>query len=278
MIAVALPTYAELMQEGATLQQDGKPDQAYTAFLDAYSSAATSHQKAAAHQGAAINARLNSDLTTSVILFGSAVEHAQASGNQLLVAKILRDQGATQEALFRVTLRFYHQEQAERLYKKSIDILETLLNDAHNHSKPDYELRAELAATKSFQGMLDWNTAGVNKEGREIAKLKIFAAYRELMLVNATIAHDAKRGLTTLEPFEVYETNALMREVRSDPGIFRRFGHRKELMELTSQQSQSPGRRPHAIVALIGGEMLYDMLSLRKARKKQRAEKLASRG
>lgn len=254
------PDFNPLMERGARLMQSGHLEKAFADFREASNTASSDEMRARANQMAGVVARLLGKLDISVMYFVRAYQLAIQTGNETLRAAILRDHGITRETLFFTTGKPEYLKGAQKHYALSVHILETLI--AKRDEGTSYELESELLATQTYLAMLIWRTAKSHRLRHE-ANEQLHDCYTDLKLLNTSIELVAQEGNTTITPFEVYQTNALMRVVRAD-SVFGRIRHCAELMRLTSPSSASPGRRKQAIVALVGGDRLYRWFELRR--------------
>lgn len=185
----------------------------------------------------------------------------------VLIATIHRDLGAVHASLYlvyneaadghRVSIGRDHRNQARMHYSMSVALLSELPQTP--------KVEAEYSVSVAYRSHFEWQVADeLPREDRIKAKqeqaAKLEAAYRELVTLGDA---EAQRGN---DSFEVYRINTLIRVVRTQP-FTRRWSNRKELLHLTAQNSASPGRRKHALAALVGGDRVYSWLELREARR-----------
>lgn len=253
------PSCTQLMEDGADLLQAGKAERAFDVFKFVADVVISDEDRARAFQMTGITARLQGKLDISETYFVLALALATHVGNEVLRGAILRDQGATREALFATTSDPTYLKGAQECYAQSVRILETLVS--MERTELSYQLQSELLSTQGFYEMFIWRTVK-NRTLRREARERLHDCYMELKWLNADIAHQALQGHMTAAPFEVYQANLLMRVVRVN-SVFGRIRYCAELLRLTSPSSASPGRRKQAIVALVGGDHLYRWLELR---------------
>lgn len=297
-IEIALPAATDLMEEGHDYLQQKKSDPllAYTAFLDALEradgdTALDGAIRSQASKMLGVCARMLGNLEDAEFRLSEALRFTAENvattggptfeGSDTGVAAILRDLGAVY-ATYYLVYRNKHDGRgrgdalgylalARRCYS---DSLRALVEDEMN----PIEVIAEREVTIGYSALLEWQAAdelplnpqvlsdGTHVDGRHEVKA---ACAQRLAGCYTTLKHQvelrtqylALRGLN----FEVYKANLLIREVRVEP-FMHRMTHWHELMQLTGPSSESPGRRNHAIVALLFGDRVYSWSELRKAR------------
>lgn len=245
------------MMSGETLLQAGKPEEAYAIFCQLADSTTDKELKARANQMAGVAARSFGNLNVSHTRLIMAYYIATSIRHTLLRATILRDLGATEEALLIVSSLTAYLRDARGRYAKSIELLEWLVDQRRGmpFSDHDYLLASELLVSRGFAAFFAWRTTDKGPE-RDQARTQLLDSYDELKALNAKLKVELDEGYTALEPYEVYQTNALMRVLRASP-LRERMRLRTELWSLTDASSKSSGRRIHGIVALVAGNGVY---------------------
>lgn len=263
-----IATSEDMMAHADKLRREGDYPLAVQWYNAAYRSLWDNPSaRIAALQQRGVTNRLLGNLDGAQSDLEDALELAGELPSGALIATIHRDLGAVHASLYlvyneaadghRISIGRNHRNQARMHYSMSVALL------AEPPQAP--EVKAEHLVSTAYRSHFEWQVADeLPREDRIKAKqeqaTKLEAAYRELVTLGDA---EAQRGN---DSFEVYRINTLIRVVRTQP-FRQRWSNRKGLLRLTAQNSASPGRRKHALAALVGGDRVYSWLELREARR-----------
>lgn len=268
--------YATAMKQGHEHLQNGELADALSKFQAADSILEKSDyiRRAPALQMVGVTSRLIGDLHRSSTALGYAKGFYKTAGNPLKAAACKRDLSAVHRTFAFLYLQKYgktsdafknSKRNALRYIKGSQTTLEDLVRQAPCGSDEYYVAMAELAATKSLGAEIDLNLYE-DETIRAHARDDVYSAYTTLKRINEDLRTRLAKEQSTLNPFEAYETNALIKALCARP-LHKRAALISVTLHATNSKSQSAGSRKRALVALVLGGRIYRWFELRAAKR-----------